>query len=169
MSELPLTSEQVHPQPVNSTVLSHNPVPCRFGAACTRPGCSFGHPPRSSYASNQNTHFAQQCRFGASCTRATCPFQHPEGRVLPSTFHRGLSKNAPLVNVQTPETGSMGGPSPHRSVKFNNPGGPGAGVKEKLERQMKEIEERKLEAENVVKAAEAAASKDESKPVAIAA
>jgi hypothetical protein len=63
----------------------------------------------------------------------------------------------------------MGGPSHHRSVKFKNVTGPGAGVKEKLEKQMKEIEERKLEAENAVKTAEAAANKDESKPVAIAA
>lgn len=139
-------------------------IPCRFGIACTRSNCSFAHPPRP-----QTNHFAQQCRFGAGCTRATCPFQHPEGRVLPSTFHRGLSNSAPLVNVQTPEAGSMGGPSPHRSVTFNSPSS-GLGVKAKLEQQMKEIEEKKSQAEKAVKDAEAAASKkEESKPVAIAA
>jgi hypothetical protein len=71
-----------------------------------------------------------------------------------------------MVNVQTPEAGSMGGPSPHKSVTFNNSGGR---VKEKLERQMKEIEEKKSEAQRAVKEAEAAASKKEAAPVAIAA
>jgi len=75
-----------------------------------------------------------------------------------------------MVIVQPPETGSMGGPSPHRSVKFNNNGtGLGTGIKEKLEKQMKEIEERKGVAEKAVREAEAAAGKKESsKPVAIA-
>lgn len=162
---------QANDQPVNPTVAStpnshHSPVPCRFGAACTRPGCSFMHPARSSSNSSQNNHFAQQCRFGAGCTRASCSFQHPEGRVLPTTFHRGLSTTSPMVTVQPPETGSMGGPSPHRSVKFNN--GLGTGIKEKLEQQMKEIEKRKGEAERAVREAEAAASKKDSNPVAIA-
>lgn len=63
----------------------------------------------------------------------------------------------------------MGGPSPHRSVTFNSPSS-GLGVKAKLEQQMKEIEEKKSQAEKAVKDAEAAASKkEESKPVAIAA
>lgn len=58
------------------------------------------------------------------------------------------------------------GPGPHRSVKFNT----GAGVRERLEQQMKEIEAKKLEAEQAIKAAEAAASKkDEAKSVSIAA
>ncbi|KAF9268606.1 hypothetical protein L218DRAFT_917502 [Marasmius fiardii PR-910] len=136
-----------------------NVVPCRFGASCTRPNCSFSHPPRPSSGVN---HFAQQCRFGAACTRATCPFQHPESRVLPNTFHRGLSTTSPLVNIKTPETGSMGGASPHKSVTFKNPGGPS------LEEKLKEIEQRKLEAEKKVKEAEAAAAKD-NKSVAITA
>jgi hypothetical protein len=64
----------------------------------------------------------------------------------------------------------MGGPSPHRSVKFNTGTALGTGIKEKLEQQMKEIEVRKGEAEKAVREAEAAASKKEdSKPVAIAA
>ncbi|KAF8633313.1 hypothetical protein AX17_004486 [Amanita inopinata Kibby_2008] len=148
---------------VHSSHVHSSPVLCRFGAACTRPNCAFTHPPR-------NAHYAQPCRFGAACTRATCPYQHPEGRTLPSTFHRGLSANAPMVTVSTPETGSMGPASPHKSVTFNN-SGPGTGVKEKLARQMKEIQEKKCEAEKAVKEAEAAAAankKDDSKPVAIA-
>ncbi|KAI3618858.1 polyadenylated rna binding protein [Moniliophthora roreri] len=139
-----------------------NPVPCRFGAACTRPNCTFSHPSRPS----SNPHFAQQCRFGAACTRATCQYQHPEGRVLPNSFHRGLSTSSPIVNVQVPETGTMGGAvsSPHKSVTFNSSSN--AGLKEKL----KELEERKLEAEKAVKEAEAAASNNkDSKPVVAAA
>lgn len=139
-----------------------SPVPCRFGAACTRPGCTFSHPQRPS-------HFATQCRFGASCTRAQCPFQHPEGRVLPTSFHRGLSTTGPIVNVPTPETGSMG-TSQNRSMTFNNPN---PSVKEKLEKQIQEIQEKKSEAEKAVKDAEAAAAatskKADSKPVSIAA
>jgi hypothetical protein len=65
-----------------------------------------------------------------------------------------------MINVPTPETGSMGGPSPHKSMTFNNPNN---SMKEKLEKQMKEIEEKKTQAEKAVKEAEAAAnSKKES-------
>ncbi|KJA28907.1 hypothetical protein HYPSUDRAFT_128369 [Hypholoma sublateritium FD-334 SS-4] len=128
----------------------HAPVQCRFGAACTRPGCTFAHPPRQ-------THFATQCRFGAACTRAQCSFQHPEGRVLPSTFHRGLAPTGPIVSVPTPETGSMGS-SQHRSVTFNN-ASTNAAAKERLEKQMKEIQQKKTEAEKAVRDAEAAANK----------
>ncbi|KAJ7647663.1 hypothetical protein FB45DRAFT_975290 [Roridomyces roridus] len=138
----------------------HTPagVPCRYGAACTRANCTFTHPPKPA----SNPHFSQPCHFGAACTRANCLYQHPEGRVLPSTFHRGLSTTAPLVNVPTPETGSMGAAKHNRSVTFNQ----GVSVKEKLEQQMKEIEEKKIEAEKAVKAAEeAAASKKEAKTV----
>lgn len=138
---------------------NHSPVPCRFGAACTRLGCTFSHPPRQ-------THFATQCRFGAGCTRAQCPFQHPEGRVLPSTFHRGLAATGPMVNVPTPETGSMGS-SQNRSMTFNNLS-TNATAKERLEKQMKEIQEKKTEAEKAVKDAEAAANKKaDVKPVSV--
>jgi nuclear polyadenylated RNA-binding protein NAB2 len=90
---------------------------------------------------------------------------------LPTSFHRGLSTSAPLVTVPNPEPGSIGAPSPHKSVTFNQPG---AGIREKLQKQMKEIEEKKTEAEKAVKEAEAAAAaasggkKDNSKPVPIA-
>ncbi|KAK0484344.1 hypothetical protein EDD18DRAFT_1293360 [Armillaria luteobubalina] len=136
-----------------------SPVPCRFGAGCTRPNCTFSHPSRPS---NNSSHFTQQCRYGAGCTRAACQFQHPEGRVLPTAFHRGLSTSAPLVNVQAPETGSMGGPSPHKSVKFSS----SAAVKERLEK----LEQEKLRVEKGLKLKEAeAASKDSKSQVAITA
>ena len=77
-------------------------------------GCPYSHPFVPSKTQ-------QPCRFGAACTRANCAFQHPPGRVLPGSFHRGLAENTPVVPVGTPETGSIGGPSPHRSVVFNKP------------------------------------------------
>jgi predicted nucleotide-binding protein (sugar kinase/HSP70/actin superfamily) len=80
-----------------------------------------------------------------------------------------LSTTGPIVNVPTPETGTMGGASQHRSVTFNNPNA----VKERLEKQMKEIQEKKDEAEKAVKEAEAAANSKkataDAKPVPIAA
>ncbi|KAJ8589656.1 hypothetical protein M405DRAFT_817682 [Rhizopogon salebrosus TDB-379] len=148
------TTHAPAPPPTTATGPPQHTVQCRFGGACTRPNCPYQHPPKLN-------HFAQQCRFGASCTRATCPFQHPEGRVLPSTFHRGLTTSAPLVNVQAPETGSMGAPSHHRSVTFNKP----QDVKEKL----KDIEKQKEKAKKAIDEAKAAAGKkEETKPVPIA-
>jgi len=73
-----------------------------------------------------------------------------------------------MVTVKTPEPGSMGGPSPHRSATFNT----GAGIKEKLEKQMKEIEEKKSRAEQAVRDAQAAVAngkKDDVKSVEITA
>ena len=68
-----------------------------------------------------------------------------------------------MVNIQTPETGSMGAPSQHRSVKFNN-------SKEGVEEKLAKLEAKKAEAEKAVAEAEAAASKkDEAKAVAITA
>ncbi|KAG6847566.1 hypothetical protein H0H93_007357 [Arthromyces matolae] len=159
----PQPLENIAPAPIPQTHVHNSPVPCRFGAACTRPNCSFSHPPR--------TPISTQCRFGAACTRAGCTFAHPDGRVLPTSFHRGLSTSAPLVTVSTPETGTMSGSASHnKSVTFNKTPGPGQGVKEKLAQQMKEIEQRKLEAEKAVRDAEAAAGKkDGANPVAIAA
>ena len=183
--------QQQQQQPASTT---HGVVACRFGSACTRPHCTFAHPTPRAFEhhgaqAQSQSHFAQQCRFGAGCTRATCAFQHPPGRVLPSAFHRGLSTSAPLVNVPTPEAGSMGpgagggmgmalGASPHRSVTFNHgasgaaaAAGPAKGGVKELERRVREAEERKSEAEKAVKEAEAAAAnkKDESKVVAITA
>ncbi|OAX42784.1 hypothetical protein K503DRAFT_709845 [Rhizopogon vinicolor AM-OR11-026] len=141
--------------PATTTGPPQHTVQCRFGGTCTRPNCPYQHPQRTN-------HFAQQqCRFGAGCTRASCPFRHPEGRVLPSTFHRGLTASAPLVNVQAPETGSMGAASHHRSVTFNKP----QDVKEKL----KDIEKQKEMAKKAIDEAKAAAGKkEETKAVPIA-
>jgi nuclear polyadenylated RNA-binding protein NAB2 len=70
-----------------------------------------------------------------------------------------------MVSVKAPETGSMGGAaaSPHKSMTFNSTSN--VGLKEKL----KELEERKLEAEKAVKEAEAAAGNKDNKTVAAAA
>lgn len=112
-----------HKQPEPNVQLKGQ-VPCRYGAACTRvnSGCPFSHPSLSSTQNAGNNHFNQQCRFGAGCTRAACPFQHPPGRVLPSSFHRGLSASAPVVSVPTPGTGTVGANVSHnKSVVFNKP------------------------------------------------
>ena len=83
--------------------------------------------------------------------------------MLPTTFHRGLSTTSPVVSVQTPEAGSMGAPSQHRSVKFNN-------TKGAVEDKLAKLEAKKAEAEKAVAEAEAAVSKkDETKSVAITA
>ncbi|KIY50263.1 hypothetical protein FISHEDRAFT_71871 [Fistulina hepatica ATCC 64428] len=136
--------------PASPTVL-----PCKFGDACTRPGCSFYHArPRklSAAPAASPSRYVAPCRFGAACTRTTCPYQHPEGRVLPTSFHRGLSASSPMVTVPTPETGSMGA-SPHRSMTFNKVG---SGVEERLAKQLKEIEGQKKEIQQKQEAEKAA-------------
>ncbi len=154
-------------------------VPCRLGAGCTRAGCTFSHPPRQQQTGG---HFAQPCRFGTACTRASCPFQHPEGRVLPTTFHRGLAPSGGMVNVPTPETGSIGAPSPHKSMSFKKAdGGEGDSAAKAaspptssssaadLEKKVKEMEERKNEAQKAIAAAQAGKKDDASKAVPISA
>ncbi|KAL4248294.1 hypothetical protein ABKN59_006681 [Abortiporus biennis] len=145
-------SSHFTPPPQQFSQLSQHNVPCRFAAACTRPGCPFLHPP--SHPSNQ----AQTpCRFAAACTRANCPYMHPEGRVLPSTFHRGLSSNSPIVSVSAPETGSMG-VSHHRSVTFNRTAS--SGTAKELQDKVKELEEKKSKAEAAMAQAKAKAAAD---------
>ncbi|CAL1711349.1 unnamed protein product [Somion occarium] len=154
-----------HLKPAHYTPPGPHQTACRFGTACTRPNCPYQHPPRPS---------AQPCRFGAGCTRANCTFQHPEGRVLPTSFHRGLSTTGGLVTVSTPETGTIGAPSPHKSVKFTRTPSSGGTSAAELEKRVKEMEEKKSQAEAAVAQAEAAAAAagkkdDENKPVSITA
>jgi hypothetical protein len=134
------------------------PAPCRYGAGCTRQGagCPYSHPK----AAASGNHFATSCRFGSGCTRASCPFQHPADRVLPGTFHRGLSGDAPLVAVKTPDTGSMGSQGHNKSMTFNKatPSTGSQGAKEALEAKVRELEERKRALAEKEKAA--AAKKD---------
>ncbi|KAH9036152.1 hypothetical protein EDB85DRAFT_2073270 [Lactarius pseudohatsudake] len=139
---------------------------CRYGAGCTRRDCAFQHPAsRAKLGNIRPQSQAAPCRFGAGCTRATCPFQHPEGRVLPSTFHRGLSTTTPIVSVTAPQTGTIGAASPHKTVIFNKPStGKTLGAK------AQEIEdERNRTIQAVKEAEEAAAKKDNSKRTPIAA
>ncbi|KAL5504674.1 hypothetical protein ACEPAH_7337 [Sanghuangporus vaninii] len=128
-----VSSIAVKPKPkVDSAPVHALKPPCRYGANCTKAAsgsCPFSHPfiPKNTSIYAQTT----QCRFGAACTKATCPFQHPPGRVLPGTFHRGLEESAPTVAVRAPQPGTIGGPSPHRSVVFNKPGQSNAANEEK--------------------------------------
>ncbi|KAI0687425.1 hypothetical protein BC835DRAFT_1522783 [Cytidiella melzeri] len=138
-------AEQLNPRapaftPVHSHTSTQSQVPCRFGASCTRPGCSFLHPARQN---------STPCRFGAACTKATCPFQHPEGRgVLPSTFHRGLGITGGANNVSDSTA------SHNKSVTFNNK----ASTAAQLEKRVKEVEEKKKQAKAAVAQAQAAAA-----------
>lgn len=172
LSSEPFSNEGLVPAPAPAQFVPPAPVPvapqpaataipCRFGTSCSRPTCTYTHPERTA----SNSHFAQQCRFAGNCTRAACPFQHPEGRVLPSTFHRGLSTTSPVVSVAKPEAGTMGGPSHHRSAVFNKNGSGSATLQSKLAQQIKEIEEKKKEVE---KAEAAAGKKDETSSIPIA-
>lgn len=145
-------AEQLNPKAPAFTPAAHTPhhsatqsqVTCRFGAACTRPGCTFLHPARQS---------STPCRFGAACTKATCPFQHPEGRgVLPTTFHRGLGTSGGLVNVSGSESGS----SHNKSVTFNATKTNATAAE--LEKKVKEMEEKKNQAQAAVAQAQAAAA-----------
>ena len=143
----------------------HSNIQCRYGIACTRWDCAFQHPPSRKLGGSRPQAQAMPCRFGAACTRATCSYQHPEGRVLPTTFHRGLSTATPIVSVPAPQTGSMGAPSPHRTVVFNKPSQSKA-----LGAKAQEIEDEKNRTiQAVKKAEEAAPKKDNSKRTPIAA
>jgi len=110
------------PQPTHppvaapAPVVASSPIPCKFGLACTRPGCMFTHPPnfRPPHPSHhQQPATTVPCRFGNSCTRSDCPFQHPKGHVPPNMFYRGLGPDAPLMESYI---------SPHKSVRFGTDG-----------------------------------------------
>ncbi|KAH9956499.1 hypothetical protein BC827DRAFT_1230775 [Russula dissimulans] len=157
----------VAPTPSVVAPSAHNNVYCRYGAGCTRRDCTFQHPPSRKLGTSRPQTQATPCRFGSGCTRANCQFQHPEGRVLPSTFHRGLATTTPIVSVPVPQTGSMGAPSPHKTVVFNKPSPSKA-----LGAKAQEIEdERNRTIQAVKEAEEATAKKDNSKrrPTPIAA
>lgn len=82
-------------------------------------------------------------------------FQHPEGRVLPSSFHRGLSSDGPLVSVPGAGTGTVGANgNTNKTLNLK-----GSSVKEKLAQQMKELEQKKSEAEKAMKEAQDAVAK----------
>ncbi|KAI0753101.1 hypothetical protein C8Q80DRAFT_1150088 [Daedaleopsis nitida] len=151
-----------HNPPPITAPSPQNAVPCRYGAGCTRPGCSFSHPRPTA------THNAVPCKFGAACTRATCTFQHPEGRVLPTSFHRGLSTSGSSVSVPSPETGSMTGPRPNKSVTWKRPDGTPTSAAE-LEKKVKEMEAQKMEAQKAIAQAQAGKKDDPSPTVPISA
>ncbi|CAE6469254.1 unnamed protein product [Rhizoctonia solani] len=82
-------------------------IPCKFGAACTRPGCAFVHPQKGG----------KPCRFGINCTRADCTFDHPPGRVLPGSApqkstHKSMTfrANAPVPVMQSGPVSKKFGP-----------------------------------------------------------
>lgn len=71
------------------------------------------------------------------------------------------------MSVAAPEPGSISGSSHNKSMTFNKPN-----AAAELERKVKEVEERKLQAQQAVAQAQAAAAsgkKDDAKPVTISA
>jgi len=65
----------------------HPQIPCKYGAQCSRKGCSYSHPKAStvpckfgfSCPDKVNCTFCHPpiaCHFGANCTRNLCPFSH---------------------------------------------------------------------------------------------
>ncbi|KAG8716365.1 hypothetical protein FRC11_001607 [Ceratobasidium sp. 423] len=84
-------------------------IPCKFGAACTRPGCAFIHPQKSG----------KPCRFGINCTRADCTFDHPPGRVLPGSAPQKSAHKSMTFRANAPASTMQSGPV---SKKFG-PGG----------------------------------------------
>ncbi|CEL56562.1 Nuclear polyadenylated RNA-binding protein NAB2 OS=Saccharomyces cerevisiae (strain ATCC 204508 / S288c) GN=NAB2 PE=1 SV=1 [Rhizoctonia solani AG-1 IB] len=84
-------------------------IPCKFGAACTRPGCAFVHPQKGG----------KPCRFGINCTRADCTFDHPPGRVLPGSAPQKSAHKSMTFRANAPGTAMQSGPV---SKKFG-PGG----------------------------------------------
>ena len=152
-----LALEQNRPAP--PPVAHHQPSPpaqvhCRFGATCTKVGCSFLHP-----------HPSALCRYGTGCTRANCHFQHPEGRVLPNSFHRGVLSTDPTVVVKPPQTGTLHGPasSQNKTLTLSK-----EQKMEALEKKMKELETQTTELKKKTEQAEAK-KKEDGKPVAITA
>ncbi|KAG8705403.1 hypothetical protein FRC09_002976 [Ceratobasidium sp. 395] len=97
-------------------------VPCKFGLACTRPGCTFVHPQRSG----------KPCRFGINCTRADCSFDHPPGRVLPGSAPQSQKPTHKSMTFRAPSASSPAMQSGPVSKKFG-PSGAANGAKTESE------------------------------------
>ncbi|PSR73766.1 hypothetical protein PHLCEN_2v10410 [Hermanssonia centrifuga] len=145
-----------------------SPTLCKFGLKCTNAVCRWSHPSPVATPESGVVLSNEPCENGKNCKDKDCVKAH--GRVLPSTFHRGLAPTGGMVSVQTPEAGSMGAPSPHRSVTFNKSTPPPSAAE--LEKRMKEVEEKRILAKAAVAEAQAAAAgkkDDASRPTSAAA
>lgn len=92
------TSATTQPSNVDpSTIPGAGTKPCKFGSACTRPGCVFMHP---WDVRGDTTGGTVPCRYGAACTRAGCHFSHPPK--ASQTFNR--SKFSATFNKPSPAT-----------------------------------------------------------------
>ncbi|KZV73989.1 hypothetical protein PENSPDRAFT_648389 [Peniophora sp. CONT] len=138
------------PVPIQTPSTPANGVAqCRYGMACTRRDCTFSHPPNHPLHKPSTSNVP--CRFGSACTRATCTFAHPADRVLPGSFHKGLTPTPTAGN------GGTGNAGHNKSVVFNkSAGGNGGGGGSELERKIKALQEEKDKAEKGIREAEAA-------------
>ena len=50
-------------------------LPCKFGAKCTKSGCTFLH------VGGKKTDFGP-CSYSRKCLRVNCKFNHPDGREI---------------------------------------------------------------------------------------
>ena len=88
--------------------------------------------------------------------------------MLPTAFHRGLATTGGMSNVPAHETGSIGAPRHHKSVTFKRPDGTPTTAAE-LEKKVKEMEERKSEAQKAIAQAQSGKKDEPSATVPISA
>ncbi|KAJ3511779.1 hypothetical protein NLJ89_g3899 [Agrocybe chaxingu] len=143
-----------------------SPTLCKFGLKCTNAHCRYSHPSPVATAESGVVLSNDPCEKGKNCKDKDCVKAHVSPAVLnPKAEHSIPAAAAPPPHVQhTPSSLSLRSCVHHKSMTFNNPN---ASMKEKLEKQMKEIQEKKSEAEKAIKEAES--KKDGAKPVSIAA
>ncbi|GAA5845655.1 hypothetical protein JCM11251_002080 [Rhodosporidiobolus azoricus] len=87
-------------------------TPCKFGAACTRPGCFFTHPWDVSGmpTGTGGGAAATPCRYGAACTRADCHFSHPSNRPFPGrkSYSASFNKSSPAGAKKAQQESGIG-------------------------------------------------------------
>ncbi|GAA6035125.1 hypothetical protein JCM8097_006376 [Rhodosporidiobolus ruineniae] len=108
-----------------------NGTPCKFGAACTRPGCYFVHPwDVSGVPGGAAAGGATACRYGAGCTRADCHFSHPPSRPTPYRSTK-FSSSSSAAAKKAPQASGIGAwpteSKEHISERLKRFSGGGAG------------------------------------------
>ncbi|GAA5908374.1 uncharacterized protein JCM6883_004370 [Sporobolomyces salmoneus] len=96
------TSSSSAPVSDPSTIPGAGSKPCKFGSACSRPGCVFMHPWDVRGDPNGGT---VPCRYGAACTRSDCHFSHPP-KSSPHSHAFNRSKFSATFNKPSPSTSS---------------------------------------------------------------
>ncbi|KAI9094948.1 hypothetical protein DFS34DRAFT_595450 [Phlyctochytrium arcticum] len=74
--------------------------PCRFGAGCTRPGCTFVHPAGRGGGMSASHAAKTYCRFDPHCSRPGCPYMHRNSR-FPAAPRHSLTGGLPTSSGPT--------------------------------------------------------------------